>query len=143
MTQEELDAAIRKIILPQSKPRSTQNSHRRKQWENRRYWHLCTMSKSCKLGYVKICPIARQKPFGRNILKSSICLDCCCYGEIRTPWGCMAGISCSCDTISYYRRFSNKCQRLKYFNNRWVRRHRGEIGNYGYYKKMFEYEYFL
>ena len=36
MTQEELDAAIRKIILPQSKPRSTQNSHYRKIRELRR-----------------------------------------------------------------------------------------------------------
>ena len=36
MTQENLDAAIREIILPQSKPRNTQNSHYRKMHERRR-----------------------------------------------------------------------------------------------------------
>ena len=38
MTQEELNKMIDEIIIPQEKPKSTGNSHKRKQWENRKYW---------------------------------------------------------------------------------------------------------
>ena len=53
MTLEELDVAIAEIIIPQEKPKNTGNSHRRKQWENEKYWHLCTKWKSCKVGKAK------------------------------------------------------------------------------------------
>ena len=69
MTDEELNAAIAEIIIPQEKPKSTGNSHRRKQWENEKYWYLCTKRKSCKLGKVKICELV-----GRGYNK--ICEDC-------------------------------------------------------------------
>ena len=36
MTQKELDATITYLIIVQEKPKSTGNSYRRKQWENRR-----------------------------------------------------------------------------------------------------------
>ena len=53
MTQEELNKAISEIVIPTEKPKSTGNSHRRKQWENRRYWWQCTVGKTCKLGSLK------------------------------------------------------------------------------------------
>ena len=53
MTPDELDTAIAEIVTQQLKPRRTQNSHIRKEWEKRRIWRLCTVGKSCKLGAYK------------------------------------------------------------------------------------------
>lgn len=53
MTQDELDAAIAEVIIIQDKPKSTGNSHKRKQWENRRNWRRCTIRQTCKLGSLK------------------------------------------------------------------------------------------
>ena len=53
MTQDELDAAIAEVIITQDKPKSTGNSHKRKQWENCRNWRRCTVSQTCKLGSLK------------------------------------------------------------------------------------------
>lgn len=53
MTQEELDAAIAEVIITQDKPKSTGNSYKRKQWENRRNWRRCTIRQTCKLGSLK------------------------------------------------------------------------------------------
>lgn len=85
MTQEELDATIAELIIAQEKPKSTGNSHRRKQWENRCNWHLCTMGKTCKLGYVKVCPIAKQKS-SSGYMRSSVCWECvCCWHGFSSP----------------------------------------------------------
>ena len=35
VTIEELEATIAELIIPQEKAKSTGNSHKRKQWENR------------------------------------------------------------------------------------------------------------
>lgn len=53
MTQDELDAVIAEVIITQDKPKSTGNSHKRKQWENRRNWRRCTIRQTCKLGSLK------------------------------------------------------------------------------------------
>ena len=53
MTIEELEATIAELIIQQEKPKSTGNSHKRKQWENRRNWRRCTVSQTCKLGGLK------------------------------------------------------------------------------------------
>ena len=53
MTQDELDTAIAELIIPQEKAKNTGNSHKRKQWENRRNWRRCTVGQTCKLGGLK------------------------------------------------------------------------------------------
>ena len=53
MTQENLDGLITELIVLEEKPKSTGNSHKRKRWEKQKYWHLCTIGKSCKLGSLK------------------------------------------------------------------------------------------
>ena len=74
MTQEELDMTIAELIITQEKLKSTENSYKCKQWENRRNWHLCTMRKTCKLAYVKFCPTAKQKSSG--YMRGSVCWKC-------------------------------------------------------------------
>ena len=139
MTQEELDATIADLIIVQEKPKSTGNSHKRKQWENRRNWHLCTIGKSCKMAYVKICPIAKIKDFD-----NPLCWDCIC--ELSSPWGIYMGwVSYDCDG-SRYRKFSYNCTGFRRELNRLIRRRtkrtdKDDIGNYSYYKKMFEYQW--
>ena len=139
MTQEELDATIAELIIVQEKPKSTGNSHRRKQWENRRNWRLCTLGKSCKMAYVKICPIAKIKNF-----VSSLCWDCIC--ELSSPWGIFMGwVSYDCYG-QRYRKFSYNCTGFRRKLNRLIRRRtkrtdKDDIGNYSYYKKMFEYQW--
>lgn len=143
MTEEELDAAIAEIIIPQEKPRSTQNSHRRKQWENRRYWHLCTVGESCKIGVIKSCKIARQKKAELNRDRIPICRDCYGYFGLFSI-GRMGGIY-NHDCNTHYRKFSYKHTGYRRCVNRWFRRYESnienEIGNYGYYKKIFEYKW--
>lgn len=70
MTKEELDMVIAEIIIPAEKPKSTGNSHKRKQWENRRNWRLCTIGESCKFGslkdYDELCNFYEQCDNGIN-----------------------------------------------------------------------------
>ena len=139
MTQEELDATIAELIIMQEKPKSTGNSHKRKQWENRRNWRLCTVGKSCKMAYVKICPIAKIKDFD-----SPLCWDCIC--ELSSPWGIYMGwVSYDCEE-QRYRKFSYNCTGFRRKLNRFIRRRtkrtdKDDIWNYSYYKKMFEYQW--
>ena len=53
MTQDELDAVIAELIIVQKKTKGTGNSHKRKQWENRRNWRCCTIRQTCKLGSLR------------------------------------------------------------------------------------------
>lgn len=145
MTQEELDVTIAELIIVQEKPKSTGNSHKRKQWENRRNWRLCTMGKTCKLGYVKVCPVAKQKSLG--YMRSSVCWECVCYWHgFSSPWGIYMGwVSYDCDR-QRYRKFSYNCTGFRRELNRLIRRctkrtDKDDIGNYSYYKKMFEYQW--
>ena len=138
MTNEELNLQIEKIILPQEKPKSTGNSHRRKQWENRRNWRLCTIGKSCKVAYVKVYPLAKIKAPNFRRFKSSLCIDCIC--DLSSPWG-FCGVSYDCDKLRYIK-FSYNCTGFRRALNRLIRRTcKGEIGNYSYYKKIFEYKW--
>ena len=140
MTAEELNLLIKAIIIPQEKPKSTGNSHRRKQWENRRYWRLCTIGESCKMAYIKICPSAKIKAPNFRYIKSPLCKDCICY--LSSPWGVyMGGVSYDCDKARYIRYYNN-CTGFRRELNRRIRRTcKGEIGNYSYYKKIFEYQW--
>ena len=145
MTQEELDTTIAELIIMQEKPKSTGNSHKRKQWENRRNWRLCTIGKSCKMAYVKICPIAKIKNPRFGYIKSPLCDDCICNHGLDSPWGIMGWVSYSCDKVRY-KKFSYNCTGFRRELNRLVRRHtkrvdKYDIGNYSYYRKMFEYEW--
>ncbi len=137
MTQEELDAAIADLIVAQDKPKNTGNSHKRKQWENRRNWQLCTIGRTCKTGYAKICPLAKQKPATRNVYKSWLCWECCV--DLHSYWR-MSGVFYSCDSDTHYKRFSYNCKGLRVAFNRLFRRtFKGDIGNFGYYRKIFDY----
>ena len=132
LTQAELDLAISEIIVAQEKPRSTQNSHRRKQWENRRNWRLCTVSESCKLGVVKNC--SHKKNYNYF---APPCENCC--GQFGlSSFGRLGGVY-TLDCNSRYKKFSYNCKILRDYLNRYVRYFKGEIGNYGYYRKMFDY----
>lgn len=131
MTLEELDAAIAEIIIPQEEPKNTGNSHRRKQWENKKYWHLCTKWKSCKVGKAKNCELVGKR-------YNSLCKDCFCFQETLGFAG-MAGVNFDCFT-GRFRKYSYKHTDYRRCVNRWVRRYESnvenEIGNYGYYRKM-------
>lgn len=130
MTQEEFDATIAKLIIPQEKPRSTGNSHRRKQWEQRRNWRLCTVGESCKLGVIKSC-------------KEDYWSPCCekCYGR----WGLSShgrGGVYTRDCKGRYRKFSSsnfdsKTRKvIKRLECRTPRRFKGEISNGSEYKRL-------
>ena len=135
MTLEELDAAIAEMIIPQEKPKSTGNSHRRKQWENKKYWHLCTKWKSCKVGKVKNCELVGK--IDRKIVHT-LCDDC--FGAEFTMG--LAGICFDCNS-GRFKKYSYNCTGYRRCVNRWVRRYasnvENELGNYGYYRKIFEY----
>lgn len=144
MTAEKLDAAIKEIVLLKEKSKSTGNSHSRKQWENRRNWRLCTIGKSCKIGWVKICSIAKQKPLKHRIIKSQICKECIFWCGRRLQLysaGKMGKVYYWCDTGTHYGRYSHNCKELRIEINRRIRRYKGEIGNNSYYRKMFEYKW--
>ena len=135
MTLEELNAVIAEIIIPQDKPKSTGNSHRRKQWENKKYWHLCTKWKSCKVGKAKKCELIGK---GYNRL----CEDCFCYWKPQFYFKLLAGVQFNCN-IGRFKKYSYNCTDYRRWVNRWVRRYankiENEIGNNGYYRKIFEY----
>ena len=142
MTTEKLDALIKEIIIPQEKPPSTGNSHKRKQWENRRNWRLCTIGKSCKMAYVKICPLAKIKTPHFRRFKSPLCVDCICDLSSRGMFGF---IDYDCDRMQY-KKFSYNCTGFRRYLNRLIRRRTNniekyDIGNYSFYKKNFEYKW--
>lgn len=133
MTLKELDVAIAEIIIPQVKPKNTGNSHRRKQWENEKYWHLCTKWKSCKVSKVKNCELVGK---GYN----SLCRDCFCFlNGARFGMG-LAGIFFDCDS-GRFKTYSCNSKILRNYGNRAVRRYKDDIGNFSYYKKIFDYYY--
>ena len=133
MTSEEMNLAIAEMIIPQEKPRSTGNSHHRKQWENEKYWHLCTKWKSCKVSKVKHCELVGK---GYNRL----CEDCFCYGETQFYFKLLAGIKFFCDS-GRFKKYSCNSKDLRDYGNRKVRRYKKEIGNFSCYKKIFDYFY--
>ena len=129
MTAEELDAAIAEIIILQEKPKSTQNSHRRKQWENKKYWRFCTVGDSCKLGRFK----DKFKNFTEDDLEWYERLSSKCF---RLVWIVYDFNRC------YYKKYSYNKKKFRIDLNRRIRRtYKGEIGNYSYYKKIFEYHW--
>lgn len=141
MTSEKLDAAIAEIIIPQEKSKSKGNSHKRKQWENRQNWRHCTIGKSCKLGYIKICPIAKMKAPKFRFSKSPLCDDCICNYGLASSWSFMVGVSYDCDSRRY-KKYSYNCTGFRReLNRRFRRTVKGEIGNYSYYRKIFEYQW--
>lgn len=130
MTREELDAVIVKLIVAQYKPRSTGNSHHRKRWENQRYWRLCTVGESCKIGVIKSCRENYWSP-------------CCekCYGRRGlTSYGKGRVYTRNCK--SRYRKFSTSnfdCKTLKVVKRvecRTPRRFKGDISNGSEYKRL-------
>ena len=139
MTLEEMNFAIAEKIIPQEKPKSTGNSHRRKQWENKKNWHLCTKWKSCKVGKAKKCELVGK--IDRKIYYKS-CEDCFCFWENPRFYNRLAGVSFDCLTGRFEKYSYNSTSRRRYVN-RWVRRYannvENELGNYGYYRKIFEY----
>ena len=136
MTEEELNAAIAEIIIPQEKPKSTGNSHRRKQWENKKYWHLCTKWKSCKVGKAKKCKLVGKE---KNIAKfCSLCKDCFCFQFTVGYGGYMAGIDFDCYT-GRFKKNSFNSKELRDYSNRKVRRYKGEFAEGGMYRKIFDY----
>jgi len=138
MTDEELNAMIAEIIIPQEKPKNTGNSHRRKQWENEKYWYLCTKWKSCKVAKVKHCElIGMEKNTGRY---NKLCEDCFCFLNEASFRNGIVGIFFDCDS-GRFRKYSCNSKFLRNYGNRKVRRYKGEIGNFSYYRKIFDYVY--
>ena len=133
MTQAELDAAISEIIVAQDKPRSTQNSHRRKQWENRRNWRLCTIRQTCKLGSLKNYEALYKfyDQFNHRIYWVS-CLS--------SPGGIFAGVHYDRER-HHFRRHSYNSKWLRNFAERQVRKYSGEISNGAMYRKIFDYDW--
>lgn len=136
MTSKELDTAIAEIIIPQEKPKSTGNSHRRKQWENKKYWHLCTKWKSCKFGKAKKCKlVGKEKNLARFCI---ICKDCFCFQHIG--FGGMAGVNFDCYT-GRFEKYSYNSKELRDYSNRKVRRYKKELADGGMYRKIFDYSW--
>ena len=138
MTEQELDAAIAEIIIPHEKPKSTGNSHRRKQWENEKYWHLCTKWKSCNVGKVKNCElVGSEKNTGKY---NRLCEDCFCFlNRARFGMG-LAGVVFDCEN-GRFKKYSCNSKILRNCGNRTIRRYKDDIGNFSYYKKIFDYAY--
>ncbi|MBQ6006344.1 MAG: hypothetical protein IJT57_05060 [Selenomonadaceae bacterium] len=128
MTLDELDATIAEVIIPQLRPRSTQNSFRRKQWENQRIWRLCTAGKSCKLG-------AYKQIF--NDGKNHEDLE---YFSLESYYRGIAGMFRS-KWSSRVREYSYNKKFIRRYANRHVRHYSGEIGNHSFYRKIFDYEW--
>ena len=130
MTQEEFDLLITELIVPEEKLKSTGNSHKRKQWEKQKYWHLCTIGKSCKLGSLKDY---------EEIYKF---YDSFNHWIRRFQWlsryGRMAGwhydIASHC-----FKRWSCNRKWLRDYAGRKVRQYSGEIVDGGMYRKIYDY----
>lgn len=130
MTREELDDLIAELIILKEKPKNTGNSHRRKQWENRRNWRLCTVGKSCKIGVIKSC---------RENYWSAYCGKC--YGR----WGLSSygrGGIYTRNCKGRYRKFSSlnfdskTLKAVKRVECRTPRRFKGDISNGSEYKRI-------
>lgn len=130
MTQKELDYLISELLVAKNKPRSTGNSHKRKQWENRRHWRLCTVGESCKIGVIKSC-------------RENYWSQCCekCYGL----WGLASygkGGVYTRNCKGRYRKFSTSnfdsktLKVVKRVECRTPRRYKGDISNGSEYKRL-------
>ena len=130
LTQKELDELIAELIIPEEKPKSTSNSHKRKQWENQKYWRLCTIGETCKLGspkdYEELCKFYDKFPHW-----ISCSADWCCglsylnYDEDKHHF----------TWYSYHSKYHRKTAA------RHVRRYKGDIANGGMYRKIYDYFY--
>ena len=133
MTQEELEAAIAELIIPQEKAKSTGNSHRRKQWENQRYWRRCTIRQTCKLGslrdYEELYKFYDRFPQ--------------CIGWLTFPQSLDTGLSSlTYDEVKH--QFTWHSYHSKYCRKtaaRHVRKYKGEITNGSMYRKIYDYVY--
>ena len=132
MTQEELNKAIFEIVIPIEKPKSTGNSHKRKQWENRRYWWQCTVGKTCKLGSLKDYDELYRfyDKFNHYIhwvswISSSGRLGSIHYDSDRHHF----------KPHSYNNKYSRKVA------ERMVRKYKGEISNGSNYRKIYDYQW--
>lgn len=133
MTQEELESTIAELIIPQEKAKSTGNSHKRKQWENRRNWRRCTIRQTCKLGglkdYEKLYKFYDRFPeftgwltFPQSLETS---LSSLTYDEEKHQF----------TWHSYHSKYHRKTAA------RHVRKYKGEISNGSMYRKLYDYVY--
>ena len=131
MTQDELDAAIAEVVIIQDKPKSTGNSHKRKQWENRRNWRRCTIRQTCKLGSLK--DYEELYKFYDRFPQFT--------GWLTFPQSLDTGLS----SLTYdeeKHQFTWHSYHSKYHRKtaaRHVRKYKGEIANGGMYRKIYDY----
>lgn len=128
MTPDELDAALAQLIASQLKPRSTQNSHRRKCWENLRIWRVCTLGKSCKLGAYKQRVVDGGSWNGAE--------DFYLHSYYRGISGIFRW-----ERHDYFVEFSYHKKFVRQWANRRVRRYKGEVADHSFYRKIFDYEW--
>lgn len=131
LTQNELNLAISELTLPQEKPKSTGNSHKRKQWENQRYWRRCTIRQTCKLGslrdYEELYKFYDRFPQ--------------CIGWLTFP----QSLDTSLSSLNYdegKHQFTWHSYHSKYHRKtaaRHVRRYKGDIANGSMYRKIYDY----
>lgn len=128
ITPTEFDAMLAEVIIPQLKPHSKQNSHRRKEWENRRIWRLCTVGKSCKLGAYK------------QIFNDGNLHEDWIHFRFRSYYRELAGMfyfsrAARVVEYSYNKKF------VRRWANKRVRLYSGEVGNHSFYRKIFDYKW--
>lgn len=131
MTNEALDLLIKEIVIPQEKPKSIGNSHKRKQWENRQNWRRCTIRQTCKLGSLK--EYEKLYQF---------------YDRFNQWLGWVNYLQSEDRKLSYITYEVNKHQfKWVSYNSRYhrktaarcVRRYKDEIANGGMYRKIYDY----
>ena len=130
MTPEDFETAIKEIITPQEKPRSTGNSHKRKQWEKQRYWRLCTIGKSCKFGSLKDYEELYKFYDSLNHWVRKF--------HWLSSYGRMAGFYYIVEG-HYFNSWSCNKKWLRNYAGRKVRRYSGEIADGGMYRKIYDY----
>ena len=132
MTQEELNKAIFEIVIPIEKPKSTGNSHKRKQWENRRYWWQCTVGKTCKLGSLKDYDELYRfyDKFNHYIHWVSWISSSGKLGSIHYD-----------NDHHYFKHHSYSNKYSRRVAERMVRKYKGEISNGSNYKKIYDYQW--
>lgn len=126
MTPEELDATIAQVITAQLKPRRKQNSYRRKAWENRRIWRLCTVGKSCKLGAYK------------SLFNDGKPHEDLMYFRFHSCYRELAGMFYF-SRVARVVEYSYNKKFIRHWANKRVRRYGGEVGNHSFYRKIFDY----
>ena len=131
MTQEKFDSLIEEILIAQDKPKSTGNSHRRKQWENRRNWRRCTISQTCKLGAMK-----DYEQLYKFYDRFSQYLHWVMY--LESPDRRLSYITYKVEKhqfkwVSYHSKYHRKMA------SRMTRRYKGEIADGGMYRKIYDY----